>query len=56
MEPRQQLTPIEGERISWSPVVYRRIKRPDITSDLLGRQGQLFVATGDDRLRSQGSS
>src|SRR5215217_6683906 len=56
MESRQQLAPIEGERISRSAVVYGRIKRPDVTSDLLRPEGQLFVAAGDDRLRSQGSA
>ena len=45
METRQQLTPVEGERFSRSPLGYCRLERPDIAAELVGGERQLVVAT-----------
>ena len=45
MKAGEQLASIEGKSISRSPLVHGGVELPDITADLLGREGQLAVAT-----------
>jgi hypothetical protein len=56
VEAGEQLASIEGKGISRSPLVHCRVELPDITADLLGREGQLVIATGHDRRRTQCSA
>ena len=53
MEAGQQVTPIQGERLRRTSLVYRGIELPDITGYLLGRECEFLVAPGKDGLCAQ---
>lgn len=53
MEAGEQLASIEGKGLGRSPLVHCRVELPDVTADLLVREGQLLIPTGYDRPRTQ---